>query len=385
MTWTINPKYSICLFVLFMVSCTLFYLNFPHREYGWDMPGYLGSYYKLEYGADKSKILDQTYSSIKKESPQRSYQMMVGFSDQQNWKHFIANNPEAFYMQIPYYSIKMFYVLLVFGFVKIGFSPPLSVLLPNMFAFFLLGFLLFEVFKIILKNRLLISLLLTLVILFLPHFRYLARIPTPDMLSLLLIVWFLQAVLKKYSSFFQAMILVLIICTRPDFIVFAVSYWGMNFLYNYVKTNKFCYRNILYGIATVLIYCLILQVNDYPGWKSVFYDSFIQRRKFAVPEVNLTFQQYLDVLFTNLVNFKRVSLMAVGFLGIVLYFSGRLWVRLFAVFLYANLYLKFLFFPSAGNYRFFSVFLLMLSLWALKAIYDYYFSGPPSKRYINSS
>ena len=357
-------------FLLFAAGSIFFYLNFQDREYGWDMPGYLGSYYILENPGDKQVVLDQVFSSIKKEAPKASYDKMVGFHNPENWNDFISKNPVAFAQQIPYYSIKVFYVSLIYCFIKLGFTPPIAAFLPNLISFFIFGFLLFSIFRKIFENKWVLPFFISLFLLAIPHFRYLASIPSPDMLTALLMVWFLYSVIQKQNLWIQSMILMLIVFTRPDMVLFALSFLGIYFVYHFLKERKINFSAIISFVTLFLVYVVILKVNNYPGWNDVFYDTFIQRRRFISSEAVFSFQQYKSIIFENLVNFKKITLLSVIFLTIIIYFSKSRWMKIFAICIFLNIYLKFLFFPAPGEYRFFAGFLLLLFILSIDALKD---------------
>lgn len=354
----------IYIFLLFIVSVFLFNFNFNEREYGWDMPGYLGSYFQLTDIPD-NEILHNVYSSIEKEAPIPHYNKMVGYFENGNWNDFISKNPNAFKQQIPYYSIKVLYVFFIFCFIKIGFSAPMAVLLPNLISFFIFGFLLFSVFRKIFDNRNGISFIVTVLLLFLPPLRYLSTISSPDMLSLLFLTWFIYSVIQKDKLYIQSMILMLVVFTRPDLIVFCLSYLGFYFLYNYFKNKKIDGLAIIYGLIMIGLYMLILKINNYPGWADVFYDSFILRRKFITGEAHFSASTYYQILLENIVNFKKITLLAIVFLIVILYFSKSRWMKFFSFVIFCNIYLKFLFFPAPGEYRFFISFLILLFIIAI--------------------
>ncbi len=358
------------LFVLFAISLVLLYLNFENREYGWDMPGYMGSYYLIENPPNNLNVHENVYSAIKSEAPKYQYDNMVGVHEKGSWKDWISKNEAAFNLQIPYYSIKVFYVFLIFCFHKVGFSLPIATFLPNLISFFLFGFFLYFIFKEILGDKKLIPLSITLFLLLIPPFRYLSTIPSPDMLTVLLLTWFAFCVIKKYELYIQFMILMLVIFTRPDFIIFGISYLGIYILYDFLKERKRNWKAVFFGITMMGAYFLILKINNYPGWKDVFYDSFIQRRRMVTGNANFTFQEYWEILMNNLIHFKKISVIAFGLLGAVFYLSKDLWVRMLAVFIVVNIYLKFAFFPAAGNDRFFAGFLLLLFITSLYAAKD---------------
>lgn len=361
---------NIYLLLLAVLGVILFYLNFQQREYGWDMPGYLGSYYQVENPKNNLKIQENVYAAIKEEAPKFQYDKMVDFHQSGKWKDFISKNETAFNLQIPYYSIKVFYIFLIFLFHKIGFSLPIATFLPNLVSFFILGFLLFSLFREILSGKKLWSFILTVLLLFIPPLRYLATIPSPDMLAILFLTWFAYSVVKKQELFVQFMILLLVIFSRPDFIIFAITYLALYFFYDFYRKRKINWAPIIFGAIMMVAYFSILKINSYPGWKDVFYDSFIQRRKLVTGTANFSVQQYLDVIKTNIVNFKKITLIAIAALFAVFYCSKELWVRIFTLFLFVNIYLKFLFFPAAGEYRFFAGFLLLLFIMVVYSAKD---------------
>lgn len=358
------------LFLLLAISILLFYSNYQQREYGWDMPGYLGSYYLVENPTNNLEIQENVYSLIKSEAPKFQYDKMVGFHVKGNWNDWISKNGAAFNLQIPYYSIKVFYVFLIFCFHKVGFSLPIAAFLPNIISFFIFGFLLFYILKEILKGKKLIPFILTLVILLIPPFRYLATIPSPDMLTVLFLTWFAFSVLKKHKLYIQFMILILVIFSRPDFIIFDISYLGIYFLYDLYQKRKINWFAIIFGILMMATYFLILKINNYPGWKDVFYDSFIQRRRIITGNADFTFQEYWQIFIDNIVNFKKISLIAIVLFGVVCYFTKDLWVRSLAALFVINIYLKFAFFPAPGEYRFFIGFVLLLFITSVYAAKD---------------
>lgn len=361
---------KIDLFILLAVSLVLFYFNFQQREYGWDMPGYLGSYFLVENPTNSLDIQENVYSIIKSEAPKYQYDKMIGFHQEGNWNDWISKNEAAFNLQIPYYSIKVFYVFLIFCFHQVGFSLPIAAFLPNLISFFLFGFFLYLIFKEILGGKKLLPLFLTLFLLLIPPFRYLATIPSPDMLTVLFQTWFAFSVLKKHKLYIQFMILMLVIFSRPDFIIFGISYLGIYFLYGFFQKGKIDWKAVLFGMIMIGVYFLILKINNYPGWKDVFYDTFIQRRRLITGNADFTFHEYWQILISNLINFKKITVIAIGLLAAVFYFSKDLWVRSLAVVLVFNIYLKFAFFPAPGEYRFFIGFLLLLLITALYSAKD---------------
>lgn len=206
-------------------------------------------------------------------------------------------------------------------------------------------------------NKIILSFILTIFLLFIPPLRYLATSPTPDMLAILLMIWFFYSVLNKHKLYIQFMILLLVMMTRPDYIIFGLSYLGIYVIYDFVKIKKVNLLAVLLATIMFSIYFLILKVNYYPGWKDVFYDTFIQRREFVTGTAQFTFQEYQQIILANIVNFKKVSVLAFLFLGTIFSCSKDFWIRIFAIVLFINIYLKFMFFPTT-DYRFYIAFII---------------------------
>lgn len=138
---------------------------------------------------------------------------------------------------------------------------------------------------------------------------------------------------------------------------------------NSIKEKKLNLLVVVYSCVTVLIYYGVLKLYDYPGWKDVFYDTFIRRRPYiSLESSDFSFADYWKVISTNIINFKKVTLFSSLFLGSVLYFSKDVWLRLFAVLIFINIFVKFAFFPASGELRFFYPFLLMLFIWSIYTI-----------------
>lgn len=155
-----------------------------------------------------------------------------------------------------------------------------------------------------------------------------------------------------------------LILVRPDMIIFGITYFLFLFVYNYFKTNKYTFEAGLYVFILVFVYMVIVKFYHYPGWTDVFFDSFIRRRLYISKESpTFSLNQYLDIVLSNLKNFKKISLLALLFSGLIIYFSKEKWAKYFAVFIFMNIYLKFLFFPMAGEFRFFLGFILMLAVY----------------------
>jgi len=368
-------QWRLAFLVVLSVLAYLTVSNYKNRVYDWDMPGYLACLYELEFPNSAGKIHELTYSSIKKEASPLQYKDISGLVVPNKAIQFFEKNPKGLIEQIPYYKVKVGYNMMILGLYKSGFSGPHSVLLVSCISYFLSGLLLFYILKQIFPHNYLVASISTLGIVLLPTARFMAKTPSPDMLGFLFLLLFLLALLKKWNHWIVFSILFFTILIRPDYIVFALTYLITTIFFKFLKEGKkFDFNSILQGILLTGIYIFIIKYYNYPGWKDLFYDTFIERRPLisAQPAI-FSINDYLEILFNKFIYFKKVSVSAMTIFILIFYFSKDFWVRLISVFLFANIYIKFLIFPDSASVRFFFGFiilLLLMLLYALSKKYD---------------
>jgi len=366
----IHQYYGLLVIVLF--SAALTYFNYEKREYDWDMPGYIGCLYETEFPGNKDEIHKKTYSSLRKEASKEEYEKIIGINEVNIARASFAKSPESFYGQIPYYQVKLSYNAVIYAFYKLGFSAALSTVIPNLILFFVTSVFLYCIFTTVMPKQSFLSVIFTAGIILLPDFRHLSYTTTPDMFSVFFLILFLYSVLKKYPSLLEFIILINLILIRPDYLVFVLCYYVLKFFYDFFTMKKIRFEMILYGCFAVVIYLLLIKFYQYPGWKEVFYDSFIHRRlHITSEEADFTFKDYGNIVLGNLMNFKKVTLAAVGMFGVSLFFSGKNWDKVFAAFLFVSIYIKFLFFPAAGETRFFLGLLILQLIWMVFILNTY--------------
>lgn len=358
---------SIFCFILFLAfSLYLTFQNYDNRLYGWDMPGYLGAIYKTDHPESIDRVHKMVYNSIQKESSKSAFEKTIGEKPFGAATREFARSPEAFNEQIPYYQVKHSYNAFGYAVYSLGVSAPKSLLVINGIFFFLAGIFLFLTFQIIFAKKVILSSILSLGILWFPPLRQMASDATPDIVCLSLLLLFLFSVLKKYSALFQFTILLNIVLVRPDMIILGITYFIFLFVYQYFKTKKYTFEFVLYIVGLACVYLFIVKFYNYPGWTDVFYDSFISRRLYISRESPVfTLNQYFDVVLSNMKNFKKISLLALVFSFLIIYFSKDTWGKYFTIFIFTNIYLKFLFFPMAGEFRFFIGFIIMLGIYLI--------------------
>lgn len=362
-----NLKWGLSFLFFILGLSFLTYSCYQNRVYDWDMPGYLGSVYSWEFPDDAKKVQEKVYSDIQKEASKTEFNDILHYN---HANEVFYTDYKAFGEQLPYYQIKVGYNAAVYVLYKIRFTGPHSVLLTNIFSYFIAGLLLFYLVKFLFPENYFMAPLISLFILWFPPVRSMAENPTPDTFLFVFTLLFTISVLQKRKSIVQFLILVCCVLIRPDYILFAATYLFAVFAFKYfTESKKLEYSLIIQGLLLVVMYVAIIKYYNYPGWKDLFYDSFFYRRPIISAEkADFTFKRYFDFLIFKLVNFKKISLASLILLGGTFYFSKENWIRILAALFFINIYIKFIFFPDSANLRFFIGFVILLFIVFLYAI-----------------
>lgn len=99
-------------------SFVLFFHSINTVEQNWDMLGYAGSAVSIEE-SDVSLIHDYVYQEFKAYSTEEEFKHLTS---EHNYQKVMFQDEDAFNQQIPFYKIRILYVLLILGFTKLGFN-----------------------------------------------------------------------------------------------------------------------------------------------------------------------------------------------------------------------------------------------------------------------
>ncbi|SDJ72854.1 hypothetical protein SAMN05421542_4236 [Chryseobacterium jejuense] len=356
---------------MFIISILAFltYRNYNNRVYDWDMPGYLGSMFTTEFPDSPDKVRELTYSSIKKEAPVEQYNNLIGIKPSATTRQYFAKNTQSFTEQLPYFQIKIGYILVITFFYKLGFSPPMSVLFIGLISYFISGLLIFYILKILFPEKYILTVLLTSGIMLMPTVTFMSGESTPDMLIFLFILIFAIGLIKKWSQWSMFLLLVAMTFIRPDYITFALTYLGAIFLFDYCTEKKIRVALMLQGIVIFSMYLFIMKFYNYPGWVDLFYDSFIERRPIiSAKTAHVSLSTYLQVIYNKIIVFKKVTLSVLIITGAIFWMSKEAWVRMVSVLFLVNVYIKFFFFPQSADLRLFFPFIFPLFIMILYVV-----------------
>ncbi|MDQ0592447.1 hypothetical protein QFZ37_000816 [Chryseobacterium ginsenosidimutans] len=365
-----KTKWRISFFFILTTITFLSFWNYKNRIYDWDMPGYIGCLYTLKFPDSPDKIRKLTYTEIQKKAPDLEFKDILGtLKPVDKARQAFANNTQAFNEQLPYFQIKVGYNLGILIFYELGFSSPDSVTFLSIISYFISGLLIFFILKFIFPENYILGTVLTVIIMLLPPMTYMSRVATPDMFILQFLLIFMIGLLKKWTSWIMFLVLFAITFTRPDYIPFTLSYLGFAGVYEYSKNKKLNFNFVVQGVILLILYFAIIKLSHYPGWKHLFYDTFIHRRSFiSVQSPDFSVKEYLEIIFKKIIYFKKVTITSFGLLGLTFYLSKDSWVRTCAVIILVNIYIKFLFFPHSSGLRFFFGYIMMLLIIFLYAL-----------------
>ena len=128
-------------------------------------------------------------------------------------------------------------------------------------------------------------------------------IASPDMLSTFFMLLFLYAVICKYSLLYQSSILLNLLLIRPDNMVLILTYLATVFLYLMSK-KKLNWAPVFIAVVFIAVYYSLITFYHYPGWKNVFYDTFIFRRGYITEKpAEFSFEDYLTIVVQCLIKF----------------------------------------------------------------------------------
>ncbi len=362
--------WRISFFCIISILAYLSFWNYKNRVYDWDMPGYIGCLYTLKFPGHPDTVHKLTYSEIKKKASVYEYKDITGtlkITDQA--RQAFAFNTKAFTEQLPYFKIKAGYNLAVLLLYESGLSSPDAVTFLSIFSYFISGVLIFFILKFLFPENYLLAGFLTAGIILLPPMTYMARVSTPDLFIMQFLLVFIMGFLKKWNRWIMFTVIFAITFTRPDYLPLSLSYLVFMGLYRYSRQKTLDFSLAIQVLILLILYVIIIQTSGYPGWKHLFYDSFIYRRPFiSGTPPDFTFQDYLHIIYTKIIYFKRVTLISFALTGMIFYCSKDRWIRFFSVIVLINIYVKFLIFPHSSGLRFFFGYIMLLFFLCLSVL-----------------
>ena len=240
--------------------------------YNWDILPYMGVILSYEK-TDIKTIHDSVYEIAKEQIPSTFYNRLIDPSSK--YRNRVAQSPEAFHFQLPFYVVKPLYTGVSYLFYKAGASLLMATVWPSSISYFLIGLLWF--YWLQKYWRVLFAFAGSLLIMFSAPLLSVANLSTPDALSGLLLFAAMYAVIEIRSLALTFLFLVLSIFARLDNIIPAVFFLITLAFMN--KWNpKIPARKLLLILTIILLSYFVVSFNARSfGWSLFYYPTFIKQ------------------------------------------------------------------------------------------------------------
>ena len=303
-----------------MCAAFICIFGFTFPAYNYDIVGYTAAVYKQD-GFSGEKLNSKVYGEIARDIDSKivaqtnefksiSGEVQGPYSD---YRYSVYTDPVALEQQIPFYSVKFFYVQFIFLLHKLGMTAPSASYLIS--AFFS-GLTFLKISKMASKLGLGKPLIVSSVISLIIGLPFLARLSTPDALGAFCIVLLGEAIL--FNSKLQYLILSFIPFIRPDYIIFQFLYFIAS-----LKSGKRMSALTILCSGTVGLWVLDHSVHAY---------SFQQNMNFLlfnfVPFPNdlpnaIPVKLYLGSLITATIVYSTSGIFCIYFLHLLLINKSR--------------------------------------------------------------
>jgi hypothetical protein len=229
-------------------------------QYTWDLVGYIG----CSVNSTDAKVIHKTtFDAIQHLSNDKEIQL------DNPYRLDVSANPYHFAEQLPFYSIKPLYVILVKGLHRLGMPFAKATVAISAASNFLLAVLLWYWLASYLSG---VALAATSTLIMLsPNILALSRWPTPDLLGTLLASVGLYLIVERRLYFWGSAFLVLDVWVRTDALVLAGIVFAALLLSRKFDLSDFAALSLL----ALTSYFTINHFAGNYGWSALFYNSFL--------------------------------------------------------------------------------------------------------------
>jgi len=267
-----------------VAACLLVNLHWITPYYNWDLIPYLGVAERLG-GAAPEESHELAYKAIRESVPQRNWKLLTA-SDE--YRRTVADDPASFAQQLPFYSVKPAYPLLILALDRTGVNPVQASVLVSQAAYVGIGIILFVWLASFLPP------VAAAVGAWggagLPFTLELARLSTPDALSTLIVLTALWLLVEQGRSQAGMLLLLLSIPVRPDNLLWLLTMGGYTGIRK--RSDRTMAASVLVG--GIVLYLVLARGSGNLGWTILFHHSFVERISYpGTFQPSLTAFEYL--------------------------------------------------------------------------------------------
>lgn len=279
-------------FVVTVIMASLFFYKLRHPQNDWDMFPYM-TIALMDSGESLQVAHHHVYEALRARVPPAVFHELTDkFSidkPDRVYRAQAALDPAKFAESLPLYTVKPAYPVLIAGLYKAGVD---LVIAPRILAG--LGWLLSCLLIYIWIQRWMSPVIAATIAIILSQITQLTAVSTlttPDSMSLFVILLGIYLSFEREYVTSGMIILMLSVLIRPENILYVLAF-GAYFFLNGGK------RSIVLGLAFIAIglYLFIVRSNEYYGWRTYFYFTFVDRSislpTFVSP---LTFWDYVRI------------------------------------------------------------------------------------------
>jgi hypothetical protein len=245
-------------YLAFFLLLSLWAIRQPH--YTWDLLGYVGSSIDT---TDAKQLQRAAFDSIRNAPSDEDIRV------DNLYRADLATNPYHFAEQLPFYSIKPVYVVLIKALHRTGLPFQKSAVAVSAISNFVLALLLWYWLAPYLSG-LPLALVCTLIMLS-PNILVLARGTLPDCLATVVAALGFYLILEKRSYFWGSVPLLLDVWIRTDALILAGIVFAALLLLGKLDVPQF----LLLSVSALASYFAINHFAGSYSWPILFYNSFL--------------------------------------------------------------------------------------------------------------
>jgi hypothetical protein len=257
--------------VAVVVALLFVNLRWSRPYYNWDMLPYIAVAFHLG-GASVEEAHARAYEVARETLPPAEYDLLTQAND---YRRTVAGNPAAFVQQLPFYSVKPAYSLLILGLERAGLNPVRASVMISQASYLMIGILMLAWLGSLLSPPL--AIVSTWGVMSAPFLLDLARFSSPDALSTALVLSALWLALEAGRFCAGESLLLLAIAVRPDNVLWLLVLAGYG-----ARGPRRGRVAAAFAIAGIVACLALAHWSRDPGWTTLFYHSFVQR--LAYPE-----------------------------------------------------------------------------------------------------
>jgi hypothetical protein len=347
------------------------FLAWARPSHNWDMLGYVGASLSGG-GVSPEEIHRRAFAIVRENVSDSTWGWLTAGNP---YRRTVAADPQAYVQQLPYYSSKPGYVALVHLGSRIGLNPVTATVWLSRAAYLLIGLSLWWWLRGVIGAVSAVP--VTMLAMAMPTMLNLAKLSTPDGLSVLLTLNAVLLLVDRSRLLAGCGLLLLSIPIRLDNVLWV----GLLAMYLVLEDRRRWRVMAGWVAASGLLVIAIERWSGFYGWRHLLYTNFVERLTYPATEHGaVSIAQYLGILIRQSHPVRLPSYMALFVLLGSLTFWARLqafgwrnrWTQLMVLCL-AFLVLRFLLYP--GQERFFVAGYLAILVGVIRTIRELAWSG----------